>query len=148
MIFSIFRFFLHPQITDYRFSNSFISAKYCIILINLTSMESLLIQILFIQLNFEKNYPYDWFCGPGSYIYIYIYIYICVCMLFFFSTFIFNFVSLFLLYIIFIIFFIYLIFLFYICFILFYIYDFYFNLIKKKIISLLFNLLILFNLTF
>ncbi len=46
-IFSIFRFFFAPS--DSRFSNSCISAKYCPILTNHISMES-----LFINLNFEK----------------------------------------------------------------------------------------------
>ncbi len=43
VIFSIFNFFAP---SDSRFSNSFISAKYCP----------------------KKIDPYDWFCGPGSHI--------------------------------------------------------------------------------
>ncbi len=46
-IFSIFRFFLFFATSDFRFSNSCISTKYC--------------PILTIDL-------YDWFCGPGSHI--------------------------------------------------------------------------------
>ncbi len=46
MIFSIFRFFFAPS--DYRFTNSCISAKYCPIITNHTSMER-----LFIQLSYE-----------------------------------------------------------------------------------------------
>ncbi len=45
--------------SDSRFSNSCISAKYCPILTNHTSMES-----LFTQFKYKK---YDWFCGPGSF---------------------------------------------------------------------------------
>ncbi len=41
-IFSIFRFFLHPQIPDF---NSCISVKYCHILTNHTSMESYLFSV-------------------------------------------------------------------------------------------------------
>ncbi len=69
-IFSIFRFFAP---SDSRVLNSCISAKYCPILTNHTSMESLFIQLsddvksqfnfFFIIIN-----PYDWFCGPGSHI--------------------------------------------------------------------------------
>ncbi len=51
-IFSIFWFFAP---SDSRFSNSCISAKYCPILTNHTSMESLFIQKML------KMDPYDWF---------------------------------------------------------------------------------------
>ncbi len=62
LIFSIYIFFFAPL--DSRFSNSCISAKYCPILTNHTSIES-----LFIQLPDDVYiYPYDWFCGPGSHI--------------------------------------------------------------------------------
>ncbi len=59
-IFSIFRFFCTLQC---RFSNSCISAKYCPILTNHTSMESLFIDV---WISISKKLPYDWFCGPGS----------------------------------------------------------------------------------
>ncbi len=64
VIFSIFRFlfFLHPQIPD--FLNSCISTKYCPILTNHTSMESLFIQL------FHKFDPFDCFLVQGH---------ICVC---------------------------------------------------------------------
>ncbi len=56
-------------IPDSRFSNSCISAKYCPIITNHTSMESLFIQLWWcINPNFLKKYPYDWFCAPGSHI--------------------------------------------------------------------------------
>uniref|UniRef100_A0A673M1W9 ABPP n=1 Tax=Sinocyclocheilus rhinocerous TaxID=307959 RepID=A0A673M1W9_9TELE len=41
-----------------RYSNSCISAKYCPILTNHTSMERLFIQ--------QKTDPYDWFCAPDA----------------------------------------------------------------------------------
>ncbi len=51
--------------SDSRFSNSCISAKYCPILTNHTSMESF--QMLY-KSQFRKIDTYDWFCGPGSHI--------------------------------------------------------------------------------
>uniref|UniRef100_A0A673JNG9 TBC1 domain family member 9 n=1 Tax=Sinocyclocheilus rhinocerous TaxID=307959 RepID=A0A673JNG9_9TELE len=52
--------------SDSRFSNSCISAKYCPILTNHTSMESLFIQMMY-KSQFQKIDHYDWFCGPGSF---------------------------------------------------------------------------------
>ncbi len=57
--------FLEPS--DSRFSNSCISAKYCPILTNHTSMESLVIQqMMYKSPKLKKTDPYDWFCGPES----------------------------------------------------------------------------------
>ncbi len=53
--------------SDSRFSNSCISAKYCPIITNHTSMESF--QIMY-KSKFKKIDPYDWFCGPGSHLLI------------------------------------------------------------------------------
>ncbi len=65
-IFSVFWFFFAPS--DSRFSNSCVSAKYCLILTNHTSMESLFIQLSdnSDDLNFKKIDPCDWFCCIGS----------------------------------------------------------------------------------
>ncbi len=52
--------------SDSRFSNSCISAKYCPILTNHTSMKILFRQLsgdVYILIN-----HYDWFCGPGSHL--------------------------------------------------------------------------------
>ncbi len=53
--------------SDSRFSDSCISAKYCPIITNHTSMESF--QIMY-KSKFKKIDPYDWFCGPGSHLLI------------------------------------------------------------------------------
>ncbi len=52
--------------SDSRYS-SCISAKYCPIITNHTSMESSFIQY---KSQFQKIDPYDWFCGPGSHMYL------------------------------------------------------------------------------
>ncbi len=58
MIFSIFRFFCTLRFQIY---------KYCPIITNHTSMERLFIQHSDdAYISISKNYPYDWFCGPGS----------------------------------------------------------------------------------
>ncbi len=52
--------------SDSRFSNSCISAKYCPILTNHTSMKILFRQLsgdVYVLIN-----HYDWFCGPGSHL--------------------------------------------------------------------------------
>ncbi len=49
--------------SDSRFPNSSISAKYCHILTNHTSMEVYLSDCVLISI---KHDPYDWFCLPGS----------------------------------------------------------------------------------
>ncbi len=67
VIFSIFRFFCTLR---FRFSHSCISVKYCPIITNHTSVESL--SLFSFQMmhksQFRKIGPYDWFCGPGSHI--------------------------------------------------------------------------------
>ncbi len=58
MIFSIFSFFLHPQIPDFQI----VVSQANIVITNHTSME-----ILFIQLSDKKKKnidTYDWFNGP------------------------------------------------------------------------------------
>ncbi len=53
--------------SDSRFSNSCISAKYCPIITNNTSMERLFIQLqIMYKSQFHKIDPYDWFCAPGQ----------------------------------------------------------------------------------
>ncbi len=60
VIFSIFRFFC-----TLRFSNSCISAKYCPIITNHTSMESYLFSFQMMYTSqFQKINTYDWFCAP------------------------------------------------------------------------------------
>ncbi len=54
--------------SDSRFSNSCISAKYCPILTNHTSMKALFSFQMMYESQFRKTDPYDWFCGPGSHI--------------------------------------------------------------------------------
>ncbi len=64
MIFSIFWFFC-----ILRFSNSFISTKYCPIITNHTSMESYLFSFQMMYTSqIRKMYTYDCFCAPWSHI--------------------------------------------------------------------------------
>ncbi len=58
VIFSIFRFFCTLRFQIY---------KYCPIITNHTSMESLFIQMMY-KSQFHKIDPYDWFCAPGSHL--------------------------------------------------------------------------------
>ncbi len=51
--------------SDSRFSYGCILSKYCPILTNHTSTESLFIQMMY-KSQFQKIYPYDCFCGPWS----------------------------------------------------------------------------------
>ncbi len=72
VIFSIFWFFAP---SDSRFTNSCISAKYCSIITNHTSMESYLFSFqMMYKSQFRKMDPYDWFCAPGSHMAAHIYI--------------------------------------------------------------------------
>ncbi len=63
MIFSIFRFFLLPQIPDFQI----VVSRPNIVITNHTSMESYLFSFRMIyKSRFQKTVPYDWFCGSGS----------------------------------------------------------------------------------
>ncbi len=57
----LFIYFLHAQIPDFQIV---VSPPNIIPTLH-TSMESSFIQL---QSQFRKNYPYGWFCGPGSHI--------------------------------------------------------------------------------
>ncbi len=63
-IFSIFTFFLHPQIPDFQIVVSQPNIVLYIPYINGKIIYSAF--RLCINLNIEKMYPDDWFCGPGS----------------------------------------------------------------------------------
>ncbi len=59
------RFSQYLAPSNSRFSNSCISAKYCLIITNHKPMEILFIQMMY-KSQFQIIDPYDWFCGLGS----------------------------------------------------------------------------------